>query len=103
MTSCKKYIRSHLRTIKEGQTSLSTEKDLILACTGYFREDEANMTICPAYRAKLGIYWWPERKCAQPLHVNRKGRRGSLAMSEQIMAKWKTLTQIGAGKTARFL
>ena len=88
-----------------GQTSLPTEKDLILARTGHFREDGANMTICPAHRAELGIFWRPRRKCAHPLHGNRKGKPGrgaSLAMSEEIMAKWNTLVPIGAGKMARF-
>ena len=105
LTTCKKDIRSHLRTIKVGQTSLPTEKDLILARTGHFREDGANMTICPARRAELGIFWRPRRKCAHPLHGNRKGKPGrgaSLAMSEEIMAKWNTLVPIGAGKMARF-
>ena len=63
---CKKDIRSHLRTIKVGQTSLQTVRDLILACTGHLREEGANMTICPAHRAELGIFWRPWRKCAHP-------------------------------------
>ena len=74
LTSCKKDVRSHLRTIKVGQTSLATEKDLILAHTGHFREDGANMTICPAHRAELGTFWRPRRKCAHPPHGNQKGK-----------------------------
>ncbi|XP_015756717.1 PREDICTED: uncharacterized protein LOC107336165 [Acropora digitifera] len=103
LTNCKKDIRSHLRTIKVGQTSLLTEKDLILARTGHFREDGANMTVCPAHRAELGIFGRPRRKCAHPLHGNRKGKPGrgaSLAMSEEIMAKWNTLVPIGAAADA---
>ena len=51
MTFCKKDIRSHLGTIKVGQTSLQTVRDLILACTGHLRKDGGNMTIYPAHRA----------------------------------------------------
>ena len=94
LTSCEKDIRSHLRTIKVGQTSLPTERDLILACTGPFHEDGANMTIRPAHRAELGIFWRPRRKCAHPLHGNRKSkpeRGANLAMYEEIMAKGNTL------------
>ena len=46
LTSCKKDIMLHLRTIKVGQTKLpNRKKDLIRARTGHFREDGANMTI----------------------------------------------------------
>ena len=41
LTSFKKDIRSHPRAIEVGQTSLPTEKDLILARTGHFRENGA--------------------------------------------------------------
>ena len=84
LTSCKKHIRSHLRTIKVGQTSLPTERDLILAHTGHFREDGANMTICPAHRAELGIFWRPRRKCAHSLHGNRKSKPGRVAKSRNM-------------------
>ena len=45
LTSCKRDIQSHLRTVKVSQTSILTEKDLILARTGQFNEDGTNMTI----------------------------------------------------------
>ena len=62
LTSCKKDIMLHLRTIKVGQTKLPTEKkDLIRIRTGHFREDGANMTTCPAHRAELGTCWQRNR------------------------------------------
>ena len=93
LTFCKKDIRSHLRTIKVGQTSLQTVRDLILACNGHLRKDGGSMTIYPAHRAEHGTCWPPWRKCAHPVHGNRKGkpwRGGNLTMSEEIMAKWNT-------------
>ena len=87
---CKKDIRSHLRTIKVRQTSLSTVRDLILACTGHLHEEGANMTICSAHRAELGIFWRPWRKCAHPVHGNRKGkpwRGGNLTTREDDNGK----------------
>ena len=71
---CKKDIRSHLRTIKGGQTSLSTVRVFILACTGHLREEGANMTVCPAHHAELGIFWRPWRKCAHLVYGNLKGK-----------------------------
>lgn len=61
LTSCKTDIRSHLGTIKVGQTT-------------HFCEDGANMTICPAYRTGIGTFWRPQRKCVHLLHGNRKGK-----------------------------
>ena len=61
LTSCKTDIRSHLGTIKVGQTT-------------NFCEDGANMTICPAYRTGIGTFWRPQRKCVHLLHGNRKGK-----------------------------
>ena len=104
LTSCQKDIKSHLRTVKVSQTSILTEKDLILARTGNFDEDGANMTICPRHRAKLGVFWRPSRKCMHPLHGDRKGKpeRGvNLEISKGIMAKWSALIPVGAGKEAR--
>ena len=89
----KKDIRSHLRTITVGQTSLPTVRDLILACTGHLCEDRANKTICPAHRAELGMFWRPWRKCAHSVRGNGKSkpwRGGNLTMSKEIMAKWDT-------------
>ena len=101
LTSCKKDIRSHLRTVKVSQTSILTEKDLILARTGQLNEDGTNMTVCPKHRAEHGMFWRPSRKCVHPLHGNRKGKpegRATLEMSKEIMLKWNTLVPVGAGK-----
>ena len=105
LTSCQKDIKSHLRIVKVSQNSILTEKDLILARTGRFDEDGANMTICPRHRAELGIFWRPSRKCAHPLHGDRKGKpeRGvNLEMSKGIIAKWSALIPVGAGKVVRY-
>ena len=74
---------------------------MILARTGQFNEDGANMAICPRHRAEYGIYWRPRRKCAHPLHGNRKGkpeRGATLEMSKEILSKWNELVPVGAGK-----
>ena len=76
-----------------GQTSLQTVRDLILACTGHLGKAGCNMTIYPAHRVELGIFWRPWRKCAHPVHGNWKGkpwRGGNLTVREEIMAKWNT-------------
>ena len=105
LTSCKRDIRSHLRTVKVSQTSILTEKDLILARTGQFNEDGTNMTIRPSHRAEHGTFWRPSRKCAHPLHGKRKGkpeRGASLDMSKEIMSQWNTLVPVGAGKGGKY-
>ena len=67
VTSCTKDVRSHLRQVKVSQTTLSTEKDLILAQDGLFGDDGATRTICPRHRAELALIWRTSRKCAHPL------------------------------------
>ena len=75
---CKKRhpVASDLGTAKVSQTRILTVKDLILACTGQFNEDSTNMTIYPRHRVEHahGMFWRPSRKCAHPLHGNRKGK-----------------------------
>ena len=60
--------------IKLGQTSLPTERDLMLACTGHLREDRGNMAICPAHRAERGIFWRPRRKKCAPSEWKSEGQ-----------------------------
>ncbi|KAK6181913.1 hypothetical protein SNE40_009691 [Patella caerulea] len=60
------------------------------------------MTICPAHRYKLGICWYPPRKCQHPLHpMNSKmkpDRAGvKLSMSMEIQTRWNVLVQVGSG------
>ena len=55
VTSCTKDGRSHLRQVKVSQTTVSTEKDLILARVGLFADDGATRTICPRHRADRSI------------------------------------------------
>ena len=47
-------IKSHLRQLKVAQTSVRSEKDLILARVGFFDEMGNDMTVCPKHRAALG-------------------------------------------------
>ncbi|KAL9958232.1 hypothetical protein ACROYT_G035220 [Oculina patagonica] len=57
------------------------------------------MTICPRHQAELGVFWRPSRKCAHPLHGNRKGKPetgANLEMSRQIMENWRVLLPVGA-------
>ena len=95
-----KDIRSDLRTAKVSQTRILTEKDLILACTGQFKEDGINMTMCPRNMACFGDRV-ENVTCAHPVHGNRKGkpeRGATLGMSKEIMSKWNTFVPVGAGK-----
>ena len=73
VTSCTKDVRSHVRQVS--QTTVSTEKDLILARVGLFGDDGATRTICPRHRAELGLMWITSRKCAHPLHGTRKNNQ----------------------------
>ena len=56
LTSCHKDIRAHLRAANVSQTSIPTEKDLILARSGHFKEEGLNMTVCPKQRAEQRIF-----------------------------------------------
>lgn len=93
LTSCKRDIRSHLRTVKVSQTSILTEKDLILARTGQFNEDGTNMTICPRHRAEHGTFWRPSRKCAHPLHGNSKGEPERERHWTRVKKSWQSGTR----------
>ena len=100
LSSCNKAIKSHLRQLKVAQTSVVSEKDLILARVGLFDLEENDMTVCPKHRAVLGTWWRPNIKCYHPLHGNkrRKPERGaSLQMYREVMSKWKVLVPVGAG------
>ena len=103
LTSCHQDIKAHLRAVNVSQTSILTEKDLILACSGHFEEEGLNITVCPKHRAELGIFWRPGRKCTHPLHGGRNGRpeRGAnLQMCKEAMKKWRVLIPVGAGNEA---
>ena len=100
LSTCSKDIKSHLRQLKVAQTSVVSEKDLILARAGFFDLEGNDMTVCPQHRAALGTWWRPIHKCYHPLHGNkrRKPERGaSLLMCKDIMTKWKVLVPVGAG------
>ena len=56
LTSCHKDIKAHLRAVNVSQTSILTEKDLILARSGHLEEEGLNMTVCPKHRAELAIF-----------------------------------------------
>ena len=94
------FFLSHLRQLKVAQTSLVSEKDLILARVGLFNLEENDMTVCPKHRAVLGTWWRPNMKCYHPPHGNirRKPERGaSLHICREIMSNWKVLVPVGAG------
>ena len=78
------------------QTTVSTEKDLILQRVGLFGDNGATR-----HRSELGLMWRSSRKCAHPLHGTRKNKpeRGAgLDMSKYIMATWNVLVPVGAGR-----
>ena len=91
-------VASELGRAKVLQTRILTEKDLILACTGQFNEDGTTMTIYPRHRVEHahGMFWRPSRKCAHPLHGNRKGKPERGVILE--MSKCNTFVPVGAGK-----
>ena len=100
LSSCARDIKSHLRQLKVAQTSVGSEKDLILSRVGLFDQQGDDMTVCPKHRAALGTWWRPSLKCYHPLHGSkrRKPERGaSLQMYKEVMAKWKVLVPVGAG------
>ena len=94
LSSCTRDIKSHLRQLKVAQTSVRSEKDLILARVGLSDEMGDDMTVCPKHRAALGTWWRPSLKYYHPLHGNkrRKPQRGaSLQMCKEIIEKWRVL------------
>ena len=44
LTSCHKDIRAHLKAVNVSQTSILTQKDLILARSGRFKHDSMSKT-----------------------------------------------------------
>ena len=102
LSSCSRDISAHLRQISVSQTSVSSEKELILARVGLFDESSRDFTICPKHRDKLGVKFNASIKCQHPLHGNRKGKRErgiNLRMSKEIKNKWNVVVPVGAGKT----
>lgn len=102
LSSCSRDLRAHLRQISVSQTSVSSEKELILGRVGLFDEDGRDFTICPKHRDQLGVKFKASIKCQHPLHGNRKGKkeRGiNLRMSKEIKSKWNVVVLVGAGKT----
>lgn len=94
-------ISAHLRQISVSQTSVSSEKELILARVGLFDEGGRDFTICPKHRDQLGVKFKASIKCQHPLHGNRKGKRErgvNLRMSKEIKTKWNVVVPVGAGK-----
>ena len=79
------------------QTSVSSEKELILARVGLFDD----FTICPKHRDQFGVKFKVSIKCKHPLHGNCKGKRErgvNLRMSKEIKSKWNVVVPVGAGK-----
>jgi len=106
LNSCSRDISAHLRQIAVAQTSVSSEKELILARVGLFDEDGRDFTICPKHRDHLGVKFKASIKCQHPLHGNRKGKRErgvSLRMSKEIKNKWNVVVPVGAGNMLEFL
>ena len=102
LSSCSRDISAHLRQVSVSQTSVSSEKELILARVGLFDEGGRDFTICPKHRDKLVVKFKASIKCQHPLHENRKGKRErgvNLRMSKEIKIKWNVVVPVGAGKT----
>ena len=101
MSSCTKDIKSQLRQLKAAQTSVVSEKDLILARVGLFDLDGNDMTVCPKHRAGLGT--WPGDQLLNVIilcmAINDENREEEQACRcrKEIMSKWKVLVPVGAG------
>ena len=96
LSSCTRDTKSHLRQLKVAQTSVSSEKDPILARVGFFDEMGDDVTVCPKHRTAPGTWW----RCYHPLHGNkwRKPERGaSLPTCKEIIEKWRVLVPVDAG------
>ena len=79
-------LSSHLRQLKVVQTSVKSEKELILARVGFFDEMGNDMTVCPKHRAALRTWWRPSLKFYHPLH-GKPERGESLQMCKEIIEK----------------
>ena len=95
LTSCIDSIKEYPGDVKVSQTSVASEKELILAHVQlvYF-------TICPKHGAELGVRFRPTLKCQHPLHGNqrRKVEKGiNFKMAKEIKARWNTVVPVGAG------
>ena len=79
LTSCHQDIKAHLRAVNVSQTSILTEKDLILARSGHFEEEGLNMTVCPKHRAELGIFLasWKKMHSSAPRGSQWEARKRS--------------------------
>ena len=102
LNSCSRDVSAHLRQVSVSRTSVSSEKELILARVGLFDEGGIDFTICPKHRDQLGVKFKASIKCQHPLHENRKGKRErgvNLRMSKEIKMKWNVIVPVGAGKT----
>ena len=87
LNSCVSDVKAHLRGLQTTQSSVASERELILAGVGLFDDKGEDMVICPKHRALLGVKFCPSRKCQHPLHGCRKGKvsRGvNLKMSKEI-------------------
>ena len=75
LSSCSRDRNDHLRQISVVQTSVYSEKELILARVGLFDEDGRDFTICLKHRDQLGVKFKASIKCQHPLRGSCKGKR----------------------------
>ena len=68
LSSCNKAIKSHLRQLKVAQTSVVSEKDLILARVGLFNLEGNDMTVCPKHQTRVTPQSHLYKK--DPVHVS---------------------------------
>ena len=71
LSSLTRDIKSRLSQLNVAQTSVRSEKDLILARVGFFDEMGDDITVCPKHCAVLGTWWRLSLKCYHPLHGKR--------------------------------
>ena len=108
LNSCDNDITSHLEQLRV-PPSITSEASLILARVGIFDcSSFLHLTICPAHRRYLGIYWRSKiKRCQVPdeiaghRSISKKfviGDRGlGFFQSKKIMETIKILVPIGAG------
>lgn len=102
LSACVSDVRSHLKELKCPQSSVASEKELILLRAGFFHEEGHGFTICPKHRADLGVKYAPSSKCWHPLHKEgskeKRDRGMNLRMVKSIKEKLNILVPIGAGR-----
>ena len=93
VSSCYRDISGHTHSVEI--SGVSTEVDLILACTSVFSlpRDIATWTICPAHRSSLGIGWRRgANRCRVPPGLSKHATNGKSRKADRGIGKVESKT-----------